>query len=204
MSLRTFLERLKWCLGWFLNKCFVKSVAKYLHPISLKYNFHGVFFEQKDSLWINLASNLLINNAFILNCVQSNKVGSAFALVTVVFLAALNQMEIAMPPTKPHYLAALSASGPVFSDRTIVYSVRAFACVILMLCGAAVTQAEEVSAQNLPPESALAGLPPGPPCCWVARWPNRERNCVRCEGATLSHWRCLHAESGESARAATL
>ncbi|MEC9262892.1 MAG: glucan biosynthesis protein G [Pseudomonadota bacterium] len=62
-----------------------------------------------------------------------------------------------MPPTKrflPHYLAALSAGGPVFSDRTIVYSVRAFACVILMLCGAAVTQAEEVSAQNLPPESA--------------------------------------------------
>ena len=62
-----------------------------------------------------------------------------------------------MPPTKrflPHYLAALSAGGPVFSDRTIVYSIRAFACVILMLCGAAVTQAEEVSAQNLPPESA--------------------------------------------------
>ncbi|OFI33581.1 glucan biosynthesis protein D [Alteromonas lipolytica] len=36
----------------------------------------------------------------------------------------------------------------------MIYSVRAFACAILMLCGAAVTHAEEVSANNLPPESA--------------------------------------------------
>lgn len=62
-----------------------------------------------------------------------------------------------MPPSKQplsRILATLSASGPIISDNTIVYSVRAFACAILMCCGIAVTHAEEVSAQNLPPESA--------------------------------------------------
>lgn len=62
-----------------------------------------------------------------------------------------------MPPTNrflAHCLAVLSAKGPVFSDRRVVYFVRAFTCVVVMFCGVGVTHAQEVSAQNLPPESA--------------------------------------------------